>query len=232
MWTTDAGAPTPAAFAAPSSLPRCSTDSRRSRSGLFAHPPAPRSFNTTGSLLLRDMLAIEARGGWMGCCLAAAAAYCCCCRGGSAPRLRHPPAACSSSPLLPPSSLKQVPITLNAAFCERHRRVCPPSDELERECGKVGGCGWRCGWGEECGRAPGAAVPLPAHACRPPELLPTRCPVQAEALMAEFDAVMATIEIPDPCRDHGEPRTRATAAQRAQRRAPALGRRCCSAAGA
>lgn len=47
-----------------------------------------------------------------------------------------------SSPSLRPSSLSlpplQVPITLNAAFCERHRKVCPPSDELERECGKVG----------------------------------------------------------------------------------------------
>lgn len=31
----------------------------------------------------------------------------------------------------------QVPLTLNAAFCERHRKVCLPSDELARECGKV-----------------------------------------------------------------------------------------------
>lgn len=37
----------------------------------------------------------------------------------------------------PPSRRPQVPITLNAAFCERHRKVCPPSDELERECSKV-----------------------------------------------------------------------------------------------
>ncbi|KAK9819905.1 hypothetical protein WJX72_003823 [[Myrmecia] bisecta] len=28
-------------------------------------------------------------------------------------------------------------ITLNAAFCEHHRAHCPPSEELERECGKV-----------------------------------------------------------------------------------------------
>ncbi|KAL4516545.1 hypothetical protein Ndes2437A_g00686 [Nannochloris sp. 'desiccata'] len=31
----------------------------------------------------------------------------------------------------------QVPITLNAAFCERHRAYCSPSEELERECGLV-----------------------------------------------------------------------------------------------
>ena len=31
----------------------------------------------------------------------------------------------------------EVPLTLNEAFCEHHRRRCPPSDELERECGKV-----------------------------------------------------------------------------------------------
>ena len=32
----------------------------------------------------------------------------------------------------------QVVVTLNAAFCERHRKNCPPSEELDRECGKVG----------------------------------------------------------------------------------------------
>lgn len=31
----------------------------------------------------------------------------------------------------------EVPLTLNEAFCEHHRRRCPPSDELERECGRV-----------------------------------------------------------------------------------------------
>ena len=31
----------------------------------------------------------------------------------------------------------EVPLTLNEAFCEHHRRRCPPSDELERECGQV-----------------------------------------------------------------------------------------------
>ena len=35
--------------------------------------------------------------------------------------------------------LLQVPISLNEAFCDRYERVCPPSDELTRECGKVGG---------------------------------------------------------------------------------------------
>jgi predicted amidohydrolase len=30
--------------------------------------------------------------------------------------------------------------TLNAALCERHLGACPPSEELRRECGKVG-CG-------------------------------------------------------------------------------------------
>jgi len=31
----------------------------------------------------------------------------------------------------------EVPLTLNEAFCEHHRRRCPPSEELERECGEV-----------------------------------------------------------------------------------------------
>ena len=31
----------------------------------------------------------------------------------------------------------EVPLTLNEAFCMHHRRRCPPSDELERECGQV-----------------------------------------------------------------------------------------------
>ena len=31
----------------------------------------------------------------------------------------------------------EVPITLNAALCERHRAKCPPSDELDRECAIV-----------------------------------------------------------------------------------------------
>lgn len=65
------------------------TNPRQSRSGLFATPPHPRSFKTTGTELLRDLMAVE------------------------------------------------VPITLNAAFCERHRRVCPPSDELEQKCSEA-----------------------------------------------------------------------------------------------
>ncbi|KAL4426165.1 hypothetical protein ABPG77_007447 [Micractinium sp. CCAP 211/92] len=65
------------------------TNPRESRKGLFAHPPHPRSFKTSGTELLRDLMSIE------------------------------------------------VIVTLNAAFCERFRRVCPPSDELERECGKA-----------------------------------------------------------------------------------------------
>ena len=32
---------------------------------------------------------------------------------------------------------RQVISTLNEAFCDRHRKVCPPSEELERECGTV-----------------------------------------------------------------------------------------------
>ena len=31
----------------------------------------------------------------------------------------------------------EVPLTLNEAFCEHHRKRCPSSDELNRECGKV-----------------------------------------------------------------------------------------------
>lgn len=40
----------------------------------------------------------------------------------------------------------QVLVTLNEAFCERHRRACPPSDELERECGKVSSGDWCLLW--------------------------------------------------------------------------------------
>ena len=39
--------------------PPCSNNARESRSGLFAHPPSPRSFNTTGAQLLRDLFSIE-----------------------------------------------------------------------------------------------------------------------------------------------------------------------------
>jgi hypothetical protein len=55
------------------------------------------------------------------------------------------PLTCASCASRAPCA-PQVPLTLNVAFCERHRKVCPPSDELERECGKVsaaeqrGGC--------------------------------------------------------------------------------------------
>jgi hypothetical protein len=62
----------------------------------------------------------------------------------------HPPSAklfkTTGEALLRDLMAIQVPLTLNVAFCERHRKVCPPSDELERECGKVsaaeqrGGC--------------------------------------------------------------------------------------------
>ena len=40
--------------------------------------------------------------------------------------------------VLPVHMRMQVVVTLNAAFCERHRKNCPPSEELDRECGKVG----------------------------------------------------------------------------------------------
>ncbi|KAI7838943.1 hypothetical protein COHA_007303 [Chlorella ohadii] len=66
-----------------------SDDPRLTKRGLFAHPPRPSAFNTTGLELMRDLLAIE------------------------------------------------VLVTLNEAFCERHRRACPPSDELGRECSKA-----------------------------------------------------------------------------------------------
>lgn len=39
--------------------PPCSEDPRRTKRGLFAHPPRPSSFNTTGMELMRDLLAIE-----------------------------------------------------------------------------------------------------------------------------------------------------------------------------
>lgn len=63
-----------------------SDDSSEGKSGLFAHPPSPAAFNTTGDELYRDLLAV------------------------------------------------QVIVTLNEAFCERHRRNCPPSEQLEQEC--------------------------------------------------------------------------------------------------
>ena len=63
-----------------------SNDSKDRKEGLFPHPPRPSLFKTTGSALLRDLLAV------------------------------------------------QVPITLNAAFCERHRARCAPSEQLEKEC--------------------------------------------------------------------------------------------------
>eukprot|EP00887_Chlorella_sp_A99_P001693 scaffold8.g1693.t1 len=69
-------------------------DPRATKAGLFAHPPRPSAFNTSGYERLRDLLAIEAR-----------------------------------------FLLFCVLVTVNAAFCERHRRRCPPSAELERECG-------------------------------------------------------------------------------------------------
>ena len=45
----------------PICLPACSKTVRESHRGVFAHPPAPRSFTTTGSQLLRDLLSIEGR---------------------------------------------------------------------------------------------------------------------------------------------------------------------------
>jgi hypothetical protein len=32
----------------------------------------------------------------------------------------------------------EVPLTLNEAFCDHHRKHCPKSEELDRECSKVG----------------------------------------------------------------------------------------------
>lgn len=62
---------------------------KKSRGGLFAHPPRPSSLRTEGTDLHRVLLAIE--------------------------------------PI----------VTLNKAFCERHRRRCPPSEQLSDECDKV-----------------------------------------------------------------------------------------------
>jgi hypothetical protein len=53
----------------------------------------------------------------------------------------HPPRPASiktkGAELLRDLLALQVPITLNAALCERHRAKCPSSEELERECGLV-----------------------------------------------------------------------------------------------
>lgn len=51
----------PALVPAPCALPARSTDPERSRTGLFAHPPRPSSFNTSGLALFRDLLAVEVR---------------------------------------------------------------------------------------------------------------------------------------------------------------------------
>lgn len=66
-----------------------SPDPRKTKKGLFAHPPSPAEFTTSGFDLLRDLLSVE--------------------------------------PI----------IMLNAAFCERHLRNCPKTEELERECGRA-----------------------------------------------------------------------------------------------
>ena len=169
-----------------------STNPRESRSGLFAHPPHPRSFKTQGAELLRDLMSIE------------------------------------------------VPVTLNAAFCERHRRVCPPSDELDRECSKVGGWEWGKGggvggrWGgdgwstllwiyfvwlgagskDACGLGlAGGALPAAATAALSPPFNPAPRPLrcfscrglQAEQMLRDFDEAYKELEqqLPDPCRDTG-----------------------------
>lgn len=53
----------------------------------------------------------------------------------------HPPAASEFSThgleLLRDLLSIEVPLTLNEAFCEHHRKHCPKSEELDRECGKV-----------------------------------------------------------------------------------------------
>ncbi len=61
-------------------------------------------------------------------------------------------AAVSLSPVTPPMQgmalfkdlLAVEPIiTLNAAYCEHHLTHCPPSDQLTRDCNKVG-CSYVC----------------------------------------------------------------------------------------
>ncbi|GAB4815655.1 hypothetical protein N2152v2_002701 [Parachlorella kessleri] len=66
-----------------------SDDPKKTKKGLFAHPPSPKQFTTTGFDLLRDLLSVE--------------------------------------PI----------ILLNAAFCERHLKNCPPTEELTRECNRA-----------------------------------------------------------------------------------------------
>lgn len=121
-------------------------------------------------------------------------------------------------------------ITLNAAFCERFRRVCPPSDELERECGKVGRVGWalgmqggtsgavllcRCFWGIlaspvavpsltsfQLGKPRWTLRPAAAQLCRP---APPARSLQAEQMLRDYDEAFKELEttLPDPCRDTG-----------------------------
>jgi hypothetical protein len=122
----------------------------------------------------------------------------------------------------------QVVVTLNAAFCERHRKLCPPSEELDRECGKVsavvGVGGSRAAAGLEVALDAMAAhiarrsaagithaVVISVRARHP--LLPTQVcpclpawPAQAEALLKEYDERMAELmaDLPDPCHDTGK----------------------------
>jgi hypothetical protein len=82
------------------------------KGGLFPHAPSPKAFQTQGSLLLRDLLAVE------------------------------------------------TPITLNAAFCERHRKKCPVSAQLDEECGRAERL-----WAELRERMPGAEAAAAARGC-------------------------------------------------------------------
>lgn len=96
-----------------------------------------------------------------------------------------------------------VIVNINAALCERHLANCPPSEELSRECGKVG-------WPGRCMQASGAAaMPLPSSWGAPPcstchsgsddgaitlRLLGRRHDLQAKELEQATDAALAELE--------------------------------------
>jgi hypothetical protein len=58
-----------------------------------------------------------------------------------------------------------VPLTLNEAMCDHHRKHCPKSEELDRECGKVGPLHLTCAVAESSSLDGGCATALHVMTC-------------------------------------------------------------------
>jgi hypothetical protein len=78
----------------------------------------------------------------------------------------------------------EVLVTLNEAFCERHRHACPPSEELERECGKAEAIA------QELRDTYASLPPLPPD----PEVQQYEVPAPVEAAEAAAEAAEAAAE--------------------------------------